>query len=229
MKKILLILRFKSLNPYKSGLSVTFFVVSVGFIAVFSMYPIKLQLASQGLFQAFTHPINEHITANLTHMEMFYWFLSVVLVRPLTEELAFRYPLSAKSNTFILGLSFFMVFTCLFLFEAFEIYIFSDFYFIAIFISISILVSYVFRRFFTSLDTVSNDSRKLALFSSFLFALFHLNIISNQPSMIAYPVILLPYFVDGYLYSYLRVFYGFRYGMLAHSMSNFIVLCINII
>ena len=56
------------------------------------------------------------------------------------------------------------------------------------------------------------------LFSSVVFALIHLNVNTSQSNVLAYFLLLAPYFVSAYLFAYARLTMGLGYAIIKHTI-----------
>jgi len=149
-----------------------------------------------------------------------YSFIVVVLVAPIFEEIIFRLPLKLGK----VGISITAGLICyrllagrLFASEFYDLYSYLK-------IAIALIFSLITFKFLPASWLVAMKANYKYFFYSVavIFALVHLSNFSsfNYSVLLFYPFFTLPQFLMGLLIGYVRVEYGFLYGIALHSMIN---------
>lgn len=229
MLKDIILLKQNNLNKKKIIISVLLLIL--GSKLFFSI--LKVTLGNVIHFNLKEHPINISIREDDYLLNIIFVFINAVILTPVIEELSFRYGVSYNVRKIIWGLSFLISFLILIFFELYkELSFFSEnLSFYVLMLPSTFIVSGILFRFSEFIGIVLKKTPIFifVLFSSFLFALVHLNVIGKQESIFAYGFLLLPYFVSGYLYSYVRINIGIKYGILLHALNNFILLTLGLL
>lgn len=165
------------------------------------------------------------VSANLEKNNIVWFFIFPVLIGPLREEILFRLWLvySRFNLSCFLG-----VFTLTIYLLIQKQNLISNWHqtviafvlgFAIFFITFLLLKRYEngFQKWF------SKHSRKLNLFSVIAFGYFHLfNFEINTDIILYSPILLLSYFISGYIISYIRIRIGFKYALILHVLINLI-------
>lgn len=166
-------------------------------------------------------PINQS-KVELKQRTGFYMFILVGLIGPLLEECMFRLSLVTKPRNF--SISGTIIFLYLYSFyTGIELDSF-DFWGQRLLLA-SVIFSLIYSfccKYRTYLDKFWEKYKIiLIVFMSFLFALFHLmNYDWKSLSFLSSLVIVLPYFISGLIYSYVRLNYNFRLVIFIHMLFN---------
>lgn len=226
---LLSILKFQPPKNKLGSIRISLFVVFICLLFPIIVYPIKLYLSSIDYYLFFEHPTSKLVEQYSNSNKLIYIVLISVLIRPLAEEISFRYWVSESFNKRTLGLSFLFVFINLIILENQDLIHLNEIHFnLVLYISSFFLV--ILILFISPVKRQLNLKIKhLAITSAILFGIVHLNVISQQPTIVGYAVSVLPYVISGYLYSYLRVYAGFKYCLMAHSINNLIIFMIDLL
>jgi hypothetical protein len=160
-------------------------------------------------------------------------FIALVLITPFFEELLYRYGLKFSANKcsflvigILLTIYYLIVPKTLNYNAPLVILLFFG----------SIIVIYFFTRYI-----IKKNSTKIKLFylqntkliitlSIVAFGYSHFSMYNNFSliySILLSPLILLPYFIAGFSFSYIRIKKGFIWGVFAHVLWNLIVFSLN--
>lgn len=152
-----------------------------------------------------------------------FFFLFVVIIGPLTEEIIFRLNLKITKlniSTFLTAVS--MLIIQVLFFRRFHFYIYL------LIIPIFELIHYAINHLQFPLNKIDNfvKSKFKYVFhlSAIIFGILHL---FNYETfywwmIVIFPLIAAPYISMGYVFGYARMKYGFVNGFLMHSTVNFI-------
>lgn len=168
-------------------------------------------------------------------------FILAVIIAPITEELTFRLFLRYSPWKMALSLTFILIFSIDFL----KNYIFTNIpeWFLSIqyllngmgilsyliFAVATTLVIYVIIRTFVktekAIEIYKKHFGKLFYLSVILFALIHITNYLNLGTLILLtPFFILPQFFAGLFLGYVRMIYGFKWGILFHAAYNLLTL-----
>ena len=188
-------------------------------IGIFSAFVLLRSIATSfDLFEPTSHPISKKISDG-DWKQLVKIFISPVLLTPLFEELAHRLCISTKRTYLLLGGSFMLSFV-LIIFDLHYLLPFERFRPPIFFFSVGLSI-YMVARFVVSKFQLRRDRLWIIiLFSNVVFALIHLNVNTSQSNVLAYFLLLAPYFVSAYLFAYARLTMGLGYAILCHSMIN---------
>ncbi len=142
-------------------------------------------------------------------------FLKIVIFVPLIEELGFRLFLRPKKLFFInLSLSIISFYIIGFIFTDLQINYRIGISFIIF------IISSVYAK--NSMKIIKNNYAKVFYLSSFIFALLHLKAYHSLTltQYILFPLIILPYFIYGLSFSYVRVKTNILLAILLHIVIN---------
>lgn len=148
-------------------------------------------------------------------------FFLICLITPIIEEFSFRFWLNMKSFSLIIGFSFFLITTILFITNQFiKINVFLN-SFINIIIPF-VLANYINHRFVDKfLDKLKISNFYLIIFSAIVFAIFHLNLNYTGINIFFSLIALTPFFSFGLICGFLRLKHGFKYSLILHFAINF--------
>ncbi len=206
-------------DPEIFTFKIYFKLIVLGYLLVFMS---SIFVAIIRTFNVLPHYFNPKIDS-LKGMDSIYFFLFVVLVGPLIEEILCRLNLKiTKLNIAVFLAVFIPVIT--------KIIFFSEFhrYFYLSSIPLFFGIYYAINRFSFPLDEIENfvKSKFKYVFhlSAIVFGMIHL---TNYDTIywwmiVIIPLLTAPYISMGYLFGFVRMKYGFVNGFLMHSTVNFI-------
>jgi len=174
------------------------------FVFYLFLFGLLINLCISALISAFesfnVFDSGPHLLENYLEYSYLKLIFLTALFIPTVEELIFRLPLRYKTN------------------YAFRFI----FYIISIFSSINAdRILELQKRSWTHIY------KYFFYFLSFVFAFIHFFNFENYKSIIFFiPLLILPQFVSGLIIGFIRVKYGFIYGILYHSFHNFILFSI---
>lgn len=174
-------------------------------------------LAENGLFDSEDHLVMKFMKENSKTVIV----ILLILVGPFIEELIFRLPLRFKKVNFI-------PFTLIILFYAGTL-IFKKLHLslavsIPLFVAITaFLIFYIFNRNMAEKREKTLPANYSLYFYSvtILFALFHLSNYKYTPNLLLFaPIVVLPQFISGFLFGFIRIKQGFIWGFFLHALHN---------
>ena len=206
-----------------SGQTITDKIKWLLFLLVFEM-PFMLValslyylLVTNGLVNSENHLIGELIkNNNITFIVIF-----LILVGPFIEELIFRLPLRYKKANFIPLTVVILFFTGTLLFKKLHLSLALSIPLFVVFTAFSIF--YIFnRRMAENRDKFLTSNYPYFFYSlTILFALIHISNFSYSVSLLLFaPIIVLPQFVAGFLFGFIRIKQGFIWGFFLHALHN---------
>ncbi len=202
-------------------------IVAIG-LGVFMVFVVLRNIAiSFDLFERTSHPNSSRIKEG-DCIQLIKVFISTVLLTPLFEELSFRLSLSLKRTSVLLGFSF-MISYILLIFDVHHLLPLERFRPPIFFFTIGLAIYLVTRFIVPNFELCKERLWIVILFSSMAFALIHLNVNTAQTNLLAYFLLLAPYFISGYLLAYARLTMGLGYAILCHSMTNGFYFLINVL
>lgn len=152
-----------------------------------------------------------------------YYFILLVFVGPLFEELVFRLPLDFTANSISICLSILLYRLFATHFFSFNIHKVTDY----LNLSSALILFLALRKIIPEriLKNIKNKNYSYIFYSS--AALFGLAHVTNFGSLnhiysLLYIVYILPQFIMGISIGYIRIKYGFIFGLLVHIMINLI-------
>lgn len=161
-----------------------------------------------------------------------YFILSSIVLVPLLEETAFRLFLTKYRINFVIvsvsvmlgALIIHFINTILWRPDSYLLFSLSIYIYVLI---ISVIIGFglwLLRNYLKGAQNLWNDYFGLIFYSvAIIFALFHvMSVNSNENSLIYTPVVLLPFFIYGLSFGYVRIRLGFVYSLALH----FIILSI---
>lgn len=174
-------------------------------------------LAENGLLDSENHLVKEFIKDNSRIVII----ILLILVGPFIEELIFRLPLRFKKLYFIPFTLIILFYAGTLLFKKLHVSLALS---IPLFIAIAtFLIFYIFNRNMAKKrETILSVNYSLYFYSvTILFALFHLSNYSYTPSLLLFsPIVVLPQFVSGFLFGFIRIKQGFIWGFFLHALHN---------
>ncbi|WP_420577164.1 type II CAAX prenyl endopeptidase Rce1 family protein [Ekhidna sp.] len=175
------------------------------------------------------HPTAKNIRDENNAISLGVIFILSVIVHPTVEELSFRLFVTENSKKFSYGLALALSFILVLFYGLYELIDLN--YEISFILMLTILALPIGFLIYKTVKyfNLSIDLRVIVIASSLLFALIHLNISSHQSSVAQYTIILTPYFLKGFVYSYARITMGFSYCILLHCMNNGFFFLINVL
>lgn len=95
------------------------------------------------------------------------------------------------------------------------------------FIFLYIIIFQIVKKYNNIVENFYANNSNFILYSSIILFgyshfVFHADY-TNLMNILLSPVVLLPYFLAGFIYSKLRLKFGFYYGLIAHVFWNFLV------
>ncbi|PHS54113.1 MAG: hypothetical protein COB01_02940 [Lutibacter sp.] len=141
--------------------------------------------------------------------------LKIVIIAPIIEELGFRLFLKPKKVAFLsLSLSIISFYFIGFIFRDFQIY-----YKLSIAVFIFILSFFYAKR---CIKFIENNYVFIFYLTAFIFAFFHLktHYSLTQTQYVLFPIIILPYFIYGLSFSYVRIKSNTFLAVLLHITIN---------
>ncbi len=156
------------------------------------------------------------------------FFIYGVITAPMIEELIFRLLMVYKKINIVIGVLFASIFLSSIYFNQPVLILSENSINIFVFSILTSLVSYYIVKFYNQKFIVFYKKYFgfIFYFSSIIFALGHLS--NFEPTQKAYllPLVVVPQFFGGVIMGFLRVKYGFFYGLFFHCLNNFIVLIV---
>lgn len=173
----------------------------------------------------------EYIKKDLTGYKS-YFMLIMILIAPIIEELSFRLPLGNFSIRF-LTISISLI-VGLYLGDYLSkllwrpdsylgfVLIYYSYIFIVVFLVFSILNIGLIKRNIEKIQNGWNAKPGMIFYLiASLFAISHINNLKIEPNDLFFlPLILLPFFVYGLVFGYLRIRLGVFYSMILHILIN---------
>jgi hypothetical protein len=230
----------KGETPYKSRRSIsTMLKLLLFLIAMMFMLaaPIFI-LIDMGLIDNVKSPVQISLEENDSPSSILTLIIMVGVIYPIIEELAFRYSLLfTQKSKIALGTAFILSFIISKDYNFFThlgINI-EEYNFVPQFIVVSIILILVLRNLFEKINTsilhdfINNNVRTITFVSSSLFAIYHLEITHTTEHFILNIVILSPFFLMGYIFSFVRHWLGISYSIILHGSYNTTLMVISLI
>jgi hypothetical protein len=195
--------------------SVTIFVVFiVGFVTNYIVSKV-----------GYSQDQNNIVLESLSGIPAWVSLLLVIIVGPITEELAFRFFLKADKIGFLLGSLFYFYFVSNTLLNYFSL---DKENFYTLTLALAGLFGFVLSYFLLHKDTlrkyITSHFRALVYFSAVSFGLIH---ITNYENIGKYwwltPLLVFPQLIVGFVLPFVRTKAGFIWSFLTHSLYNFIL------
>lgn len=207
----------------ENKLKICFKVLGLNFLFLGIFSAIKLYAQEIGIYSPYKHPTNVDLVQTNSYLGVLSILFFSVLIHPFVEELSFRLWITKSKKKFFFGIAMSLTFFILIFSKIYNyIPLPEELSFHILFIFISLTVGFILLRIFK--EKAFNPSVLiLIIISSTLFSLVHVNVIGNQNNIIGYLIILFPYFISGYLYSFLNYRLGFGYSFLAHALHNLLL------
>lgn len=223
MTLLIKILRLSPISTDEKKLKICLKILGINFmfLAIFTI--LKLVAQEFELYAHYKHPTSQNLEQTESYLAVLTILFLSVIVHPLTEELSFRFWITKRKWKFYVGIA--MAFTLIFLVYT-KIHRFipitGEVAFHLLFICMSSIIALVLLRLYL-VKSLNFSIHMLTLISSLLFSLLHLNVIGAQNNIIGYLIILVPYFISGYLYSYIAYRVVFFYSFFTHALHNLII------
>ncbi|WP_428657432.1 CPBP family glutamic-type intramembrane protease [Runella sp.] len=229
MKKQFLFLKYFIQNPYnfnnvtapeKSVITLLKLCTSCFIFAL--IYGFSLALLSGLSIVFFNYKLyeifkSESIVSFKHSASKSYYIINIILLSPVYEELAFRLCLLVTKST--VAISFALVFLYysgpIWAIEKFGISIFLRLL-IAVLLAIIILSN---DSIYTYLKTKKEHIFYISLFLFSYTHFFNFKPLTGEKLLFS-PVLALPYFVYGAIFSYIRIYYGITYSIFIHILLN---------
>ena len=192
-------------------------------------------LANEGWLIYNSHPSVISFKEASGFQSKIFMAISAVIVFPIVEEISFRWFLVNRGKSIVLGVS---CFISLFLsmvissiWGAFN----SEFGFLTLFFLIFFILRYTIVN--KALEQVTGFIIKIVdqhlylwiAFTSLAFSIIHWRVTATPTTLIAYPVVFLPYFVSSLVYSFARIKNGVSGSIILHAAFNTLVLSLNML
>jgi hypothetical protein len=161
-----------------------------------------------------------------------YFLISAILIIPIMEELSFRLALNYYNSKFLtlsasIILGMFLgdyLSELLWLPNSYLAYILTYYIYIVIATGVLYLILRIdfFKRKFNRIKTVWNNKPGLIFYLiAAFFAIFHINNLEIKTNDIIFiPLIILPFFLYGLTFGYLRIRLGIKYSIILHVIIN---------
>ncbi|MGE0019920.1 MAG: CPBP family intramembrane glutamic endopeptidase [Draconibacterium sp.] len=200
-------------NKIKWLLFLLVFEMPLMFAAAF----LQQLLAENGLLDAENHLVMEFMKDNSKTVIIIF----LILVGPFIEELIFRLPLRFKNAYFIPFILIILSYAGSLIFKKLNLSLAVS---IPLFVAITaFLIFYIFnRKMAEKRDTALSVNYPLYFYSvTILFALFHLSNYKYTPNLLLFaPIVILPQFISGFLFGFIRIKQGFIWGFFLHALHN---------
>lgn len=174
-------------------------------------------LAENGLLDAENHLVLEFMKDNSKTVII----ILLILVGPFIEELIFRLPLRLKKAYFIPFILIILSYAGSLIFKKLNLSLAVS---IPLFVAITaFLIFYIFnRKMAEKRDTFLTTNYSLYFYSvTVLFALFHLSNYKYTPNLLIFaPIVVLPQFICGFLFGFIRIKQGFIWSFFFHAFHN---------
>lgn len=174
-------------------------------------------LAENGLLDAENHLVMEFMKDNSNTVIIIF----LVLVGPFIEELIFRLPLRLKKAYFIPFILIILSYAGSLIFKKLNLSLAVS---IPLFIAITaFLIFYIFnRKMAEKRVAILATNYSLYFYSvTVLFALFHLSNYKYTPNLLLFaPIVVLPQFICGFLFGFIRIKQGFIWSFFFHALHN---------
>ena len=199
---------------------------SLKLLSLSSMVGLTLSILIFSITSAFGYDQSRHLLNNIILTNPWWIVLfGSCIEAPFFEELQFRLWLRPNfrnvSVGLWMGLSGFLVIGSLFLFSGneFVIPIFS-------FISFVIFAIWLLSSSKQNRKSIIPQKyfRYLYYFSILWFGFVHFFDYSDNSIWFLLPILILPQILGGFEYSFVRMHFGFKWSMLIHAISNFVIL-----
>ena len=174
-------------------------------------------LATNGLINSENHAVVKLIKNNGITIIV----VGLILVGPFIEELIFRLPLRYKKANFIPLTIVIIFFTGTLLFKKLHLSLALSIPLFVVFTAFSIF--FIFnQRMAEDRDKFLSSNYPYFFYSlTILFALIHISNFSYSVSLLLFaPIIVLPQFVAGFLFGFIRIKQGFIWGFFLHALHN---------
>lgn len=200
-------------NKIKWLLFLLVFEMPLMFAAAF----LQQLLAENGLLDSENHLVMEFMKDNSKAVIIIF----LILAGPFIEELIFRLPLRFKKTYFIPFILIILSYAGSLIFKKLNLSLALS---IPLFIGITaFLIFYIFNRNMAEKrETALSANYSLYFYSAtILFALFHLSNYNYTPNLLLFaPIVVLPQFICGFLFGFIRVKQGFIWGFFLHALHN---------
>ena len=204
-------------NKIKWLLFLLVFEMPFMFAAVF----LQKLLAENGLLDSENHLVMEFMKDNSKAVII----ILLILVGPFIEELIFRLPLRFKKVYFIPFTLIILIYAGILIFKKLHL---APAVSIPLFVAITtFLVFYFFNRNMAEKREKTLSANYSLYFYSvaILFALFHLSNYNYTPNLLIFaPIVVLPQFISGFLFGFIRIKQGFIWSFFLHALHNAIFL-----
>lgn len=200
-------------NKIKWLLFLLVFEMPFMFVAVL----LQQLLAENGLLDSENHLVMEFMKDNSKAVII----ILLILVGPFIEELIFRLPLRFKKTYFIPFILIILSYAGSLIFKKLNLSLALS---IPLFVGITtFLIFYIFnRKMAEKRETTLSANYSLYFYSAtIMFALFHLSNYNYTPNLLLFaPIVVLPQFICGFLFGFIRVKQGFIWGFFLHALHN---------
>lgn len=196
------------------------------FLFVFEMpFMMAAIFLQQLLFKNGLVTSENHFVKDLFKESVFLSFAIFILILPFIEELVFRLPLRYKKVNFIPFIVLITSINGVILFETFHFPLSLSIPLLVV--VTAILIFYIFNRNMAEKrETILSSNYPLYFYAvTTLFALAHLSNFNYSVSLLLFaPIVVLPQFVGGFLFGFIRIKQGFIWGFFLHALHNAILI-----
>lgn len=155
---------------------------------------------------------------------LFRTVLIACLLIPLLEEATFRLPLKFKPLNLAIAISVLYLGTVADLIFAFVNEESIAYLGMSLFsaILIGLIIFYIARKYSENLSEIWKSNFKLIYYSSIiLFGIFHIQNLQIPEEYVYYiPIIIVPWLIGGHITGFIRIKYGFIFGVVYHGLYN---------
>ena len=185
---------------------------AIDFFALFFIY-ILLVMPISVLLHFLTNILD--VSTSINHMNLSSRIIRGILLAPLVEEILFRllYVFNRRNLVVVIGSA--LILAVVFIVR-------TNYPKVILFISVVVLMG-LMLVFYKTVNVFLNTHFRLFFYSlAIAFALIHLSNFQGLTILILLPALLLvvPQFILATLLGYIRLSYGFIYGLLFHSVVN---------
>lgn len=204
-------------QPISNKIKWLLFLLAFEMPLMFAAAFLQQLLAENGLLDAENHLVMEFMKENSKTVIIIF----LILIGPFIEELIFRLPLRFKKANFIPFALIILFYAGTLIFKTFHLSVAVS---IPLFAGITaFLIFYIFNRYMAEKrETTLSANYSLYFYSAtILFALFHLSNFKYTPNLLLFaPIVVLPQFICGFLFGFIRIKQGFIWSFFFHSLHN---------
>jgi hypothetical protein len=140
------------------------------------------------------------------------------LIIPILEELSFRAFLVKSEKDIYLGISFFLSFS---LFKVLEIFYTVNLWLdIGLTLILGLMIYFFVIKIKLKLNYLNSNFIVCSVFSSIVFAIFHIGINYSSESIIFLLISVIPFFLTGLVFCRVRIEFGLLYAIALHCLIN---------